>query len=316
MGYRKYHDAHPMTPQLKRSDYMFNGSIVALVTPFTGQNGIDGAALDALVDFHLEQGSDGLVVAGTTGESATLGKDEFEALLAAVVRRVAGRIPVLAGTGSASTAVAVRQTRRAGELGADGALVVTPYYIRPTQAGLKAHFTAVADAAAVPVVLYNVPSRTAVDMLPETVAALAPHPRIAGIKETAGGQGRIEELRARCGPDFSVLSGDDHSCLGAMKSGADGVISVAANVAPALLHALCTAAAEHDWPAAESLDQRLQPLFDVLSLESNPIPVKWALFEMKRAGPGIRLPLTPLDPVHRQAVRHCLDALGSALRDE
>jgi 4-hydroxy-tetrahydrodipicolinate synthase len=295
---------------------MFNGSIVALVTPFTDQDAVDRAAVDALVDFHLQQGTDGLVVAGTTGESATLGKDEFATLLEAVVRRVAGRIPVLAGTGSASTAVAVRQTQLAGELGADAVLVVTPYYIRPTQAGLRAHFTAVADAAAVPVVLYNVPSRTAVDLLPETTAALAAHPRIAGIKETAGGQSRIEELRARCGPDFSILSGDDRSCLGAMKSGADGVISVAANVAPALLHALCAAAAEHHWPAAESLDRRLQPLFDVLSLESNPIPVKWALFEMKRAGAGIRLPLTPLDPVHRPAVRHGLKALGLALRDE
>ena len=295
---------------------MFNGSIVALVTPFTDQDAVDGAALDALVDFHLEQGSDGLVVAGTTGESATLGKDEFAALLAAVVRRVAGRMPVLAGTGSASTAVAVRQTRLAGELGADGVLVVTPYYVRPTQAGLRAHFTAVADAAAVPVVLYNVPSRTAVDLLPETVAALAAHPRIAGIKEASGGQVRIEELRARCGPDFTVLSGDDRSCLGAMKSGADGVISVAANVAPELLHALCAAAAEHDWPAAERLDQRLQPLFELLSLETNPIPVKWALFAMQRMGPGIRLPLTPLDPVHRAAVRNGLEALGLALRDE
>jgi 4-hydroxy-tetrahydrodipicolinate synthase len=223
---------------------------------------------------------------------------------------------VLAGTGSASTAAAVRQTRLAGELGADGVLVVTPYYVRPTQAGLKAHFMAVADAATVPVVLYNVPSRTAVDLLPETAAALAAHPRITGIKEAAGGQGRIEELRARCGPDFVVLSGDDRSCLGAMKSGADGVISVAANVAPALMRALCVAAAEHDWPAAERLDQRLQPLFDILSLETNPIPVKWALFAMNRMGPGIRLPLTPLDPVHRPAVRNGLKTLGLALRDE
>ncbi len=316
MGYRKYHDAHPMTPNPERADFMFNGSFVALVTPFTDDDRLDVEALDALVDFHLRQGTDGLVVAGTTGESATLGKDEFETLLAAVVRRAAGRIPVVAGTGSASTAVAARQTRRAGELGADGVLVVTPYYIRPTQAGLRAHFTAVADAAAVPVILYNVPSRTAVDMLPETVAALAAHPRIAGIKEAAGGQGRIEELRARCGPDFTVLSGDDRSCLAAMRSGADGVISVAANVAPALLHAMCAAAAGHDWSAAERLDERLQPLFDALSLETNPIPVKWALFEMQLAGPGIRLPLTPLDPAHRPAVRHGLEELGFTLRDE
>lgn len=300
----------------ERSKFMFNGSIVALVTPFTDQDRVDRAALDALVDYHLEEGSDGLVVAGTTGESAALGKDEFEDLLTAVLRRAEGRIPVLAGTGSASTSAAIAQTRLAGALGADGVLVVTPYYVRPTQAGLTAHFNAVADASPVPVVLYNVPSRTAVDMLPETVEALAGHPRIAGIKEAAGGQGRIEELRARCGADFTVLSGDDRSCLGAMESGADGVVSVAANVAPGLMHQLCVEAAEQDWAAALALDARLQPLFDVLSLETNPIPVKWALFEMNRAGPGIRLPLTPLDPEYRPALRQCLEALGLALRDE
>lgn len=323
MGHRKYHDAHPIAPnpsvaitRNERSDYMFNGSIVALVTPFTDQDRVDRTALDALVDFHLEQGTDGLVVAGTTGESATLGKDEFEDLLSAVLRRADGRIPVLAGTGSASTAAAVRQTRLACELGADGVLVVTPYYLRPTQAGLLAHYRAVADASSAPVVLYNVPSRTAVDMLPETVEALAGHPRIVGIKEAAGGQGRIEELRARCGAEFAVLSGDDRGSLGAMRSGADGVVSVAANVVPGLLHELCVAAAEHNWSAADSLDERLQPLFDALSLETNPIPVKWALCEMTRIGAGIRLPLTPLDPEHRPALRQCLKALGLALRDD
>jgi 4-hydroxy-tetrahydrodipicolinate synthase len=261
---------------------MFKGSIVALVTPFTDRGDIDYAALDGLVDFHLQQGTDGLVVAGTTGESAALSRPEWRDLVAAVIRRVNGAIPVLAGTGSAATSTAVEQTRQAGELGADGALVVTPYYNRPMQAGLAAHFTAVADASAIPVVLYNVPSRTAVDLLPATVEALARHPRIVGIKEAKRESGRVEDLLARCGPGFSVLSGDDPSCLAAMQVGAGGVVSVAANVAPALMHELFALAAEQDEEAARRLDERLQPLFEVLAVETNPIPVKWALFEMGR----------------------------------
>jgi 4-hydroxy-tetrahydrodipicolinate synthase len=280
------------------------------VTPFTDEGGVDYAALGRLLDFHLQQGSDGLVVAGTTGEAATLGKAETRDLLDAVIQRVAGTVPVLAGTGSASTATAVEQTRQAGELGADGALVVTPYYNRPTQAGLEAHFSAVADASAIPVVLYNVPSRTAVDMLPATVERLAAHPRIVGIKEAVRDMDRVRELVARCGDDFTVLSGDDPSCLSAMKCGAGGVVSVAANVAPALMHALCAAAAQEDWPAAEQLEQSLRGLFDSLAVETNPIPVKWALFEMNRIGPQIRLPLTPLAEVHRGPLRQCLETLG------
>jgi len=289
---------------------MFSGSIVALVTPFSRGGGIDYTAVASLVDFHLEQGSDGLVVAGTTGESAALTRPEWRELLAAVVRRVDGAIPVLAGTGSAATATAIDLTRQAGELGADGALVVTPYYVRPGQAGLEAHFNAIADAATIPVVLYNVPSRTAVDLLPETTARLAAHRRIAGIKEAKRETGRIEELVERCGPDFAVLSGDDPSCLEAMQAGACGVVSVAANVAPAMMHELCVLARGEDGDAAQALERRLQTLFAALALESNPIPVKWALFEMGRIGPQIRLPLTPLDERHRGPLRQCLDALG------
>jgi 4-hydroxy-tetrahydrodipicolinate synthase len=289
---------------------MFKGSIAALVTPFTDRGGIDYAALDGLVDFHLEHGSDGLVVAGTTGESAALSRTEWRDLVAAVIRRVDGVIPVLAGTGSAATSVAVEQTRQASELGADGALVVTPYYNRPMQAGLAAHFTAVADASAIPVVLYNVPSRTAVDLLPATVETLARHPRIVGIKEAKREPGRVEDLLARGGPGFSVLSGDDPSCLAAMQSGASGVVSVAANVAPALMHELFALAGKQDWEAAHRLDERLQSLFEALAVETNPIPVKWALFEMNRVGPQIRLPLTPLDEAHRDPLRQCLETLG------
>jgi 4-hydroxy-tetrahydrodipicolinate synthase len=289
---------------------MFSGSIVALVTPFTDAGGIDHAGVERLVDFHLEQGSDGLVVAGTTGESAALTRSEWRDLLAAVIRRADGAIPVLAGTGSAATAVAIDLTRQAGELGADGALVVTPYYVRPGQAGLEAHFAAIADASSIPVLLYNVPSRTAVDLLPETTARLASHSRIVGIKEAKREPGRIEELVARCGPGFVVLSGDDPSCRAAMQAGAAGVVSVAANVAPALMHELCVLARGQDREAAGRLDARLQNLFDALALESNPIPVKWALFEMNRIGPQIRLPLTPLDEMHRVPLRQSLDALG------
>lgn len=289
---------------------MFTGSIAALVTPFTDRGGIDYAALDGLVDFHLQRGSDGLVVAGTTGESAALSRPEWRDLVAAVIRRVNGAVPVLAGTGSAATSTAVEVTRQAGELGADGALVVTPYYNRPMQAGLAAHFTAVAEASTIPVVLYNVPSRTAVDLLPATVETLSRHPRIVGIKEAKRESGRVEDLLARCGSGFSVLSGDDPSCLEAMQAGASGVVSVAANVVPALMHELFSLAGEQDQEAARRLDQRLQPLFEALAVETNPIPVKWALFEMNRVGPQIRLPLTPLDETHRGPLRQCLETLG------
>ena len=290
---------------------MFNGSIAAMVTPFSGDGAIDRVAVEGLVDFHLGEGTDALVVAGTTGESATLTAAEHDELLAMVIARVDGRIPVLAGTGSASTAVASARTRRAGELGADGALVVTPYYVRPTQAGLAAHFEAVADASAIPVVLYNVPARTAVDLLPATVARLALHLRIVGIKEAVGRSERIDELRACCGPDFALLSGDDPSCLAAMRHGADGVVSVAANVVPALMRALCAAARTGEAEVAEGLQRRLEPLFALLAAQPNPIPVKWALFEMGRVGPGIRLPLLPLEPPHREPLRQCLETLGA-----
>ncbi len=285
---------------------MFKGSIVALVTPFTEQAEIDFAAVDALVDFHLDNGSDGLVIAGTTGESATLDRKEFPLLLSRVIERVAGRLPVLAGTGSASTRVAIEQTQTAAELGADGALVVTPYYNKPTQAGLHAHFSAIADASGIPVVLYNVPSRTSVDMLPETVERLSAHPGIVGVKEAVRDANRIESLCQRCGPDFSVLSGDDHSCLEAMRRGARGVVSVAANVTPKFMHELYLAASQHDWDLASRINSSLKTLFDVLMIETNPIPVKWALFEMGLIGSRVRLPLTRLDEKFFEPVRQCL----------
>jgi 4-hydroxy-tetrahydrodipicolinate synthase len=295
-----------MSPKFHASGNMFNGSIAALVTPFTDQGEIDFAAVDRLVEFHCSQGSDGLVVAGTTGESATLTREEFRELLKRVIEAAKGRLPVLAGTGSTATARAIEQTRLAAELGADGALVVTPYYNKPPQAGLEAHFSAIADAVELDLLLYNVPSRTAIDMLPKTVEALSAHPRIVGIKEALPDGARIEELCSRCGPDFVVLSGDDNSCLDAMRQGAAGVVSVAANVVPEAMHELCMAAAQQDWPEANQLESQIKTLFEVLMIETNPIPVKWALFEMGLVGPGIRLPLTPLDKEFHAPLRQCL----------
>ena len=285
---------------------MFNGSIVALVTPFDATGGVDLPAFDRLVAFHLENGTRALVIAGTTGESATLSPEEYSGLLERAVECANGRIPVIAGTGSASTARAVDNTVRARALGADAVLVVTPYYNRPTQAGLLAHFTAVADSADLPLLLYNVPSRTAVDLQPETVERLAAHPRIVGIKEAVAEPGRVAELVDRCGPDFVVLSGDDGGCLRAMKDGATGVISVAANVLPGDMQALCEAAESGDWERADALERTLKPLFEALMIETNPIPVKWALFEMGLIGPAIRLPLTELAESCRKPLREAL----------
>lgn len=308
MGYRKYHDALPNATRIS----MFSGSITALITPFTDSGAIDFAALDGLVDFQLENGTDGLAIIGTTGESATMDREEIRAVMGRVVRRVDGRIPVMAGTGTAGTAHVIGQTQVAADMGADAALVVTPYYNRPPQRGLEAHFTSVADVSPIPLVLYNVPPRTGVDLLPETVQRICNHPRIIGIKEAVDDAGRVEELIRRCGPDFVVLSGDDPSCLRSMKLGGKGVVSVASNVAPALMHRLCAAALEQDWGSAEGLNEGLKPLFAALALESNPIPVKWAAYELKLAGPGIRLPLVELDKNHRDRLKRVLEETGLA----
>lgn len=289
---------------------MFHGSIAALVTPFTERGEIDFDAVRRLVNFHLQNGSDGLVVAGTTGESPALTTEDFTALLDCVVEQAAGRIPVLAGTGSASTARTIGQTRLAAAHGAAAALIVTPYYNRPTQRGLQAHYLAIAGETELPILLYNVPARTGVDLQPATVARLAEHPGIIGVKEAVAESARVDELLRCCGGDFIVLSGDDQSCLAAMQHGARGVISVAANVAPELMSRLCAAAAQADWTAAQALEDSLRDLFGILTIESNPIPVKWALSEMKLIGPALRLPLTPLDTPFRNRVRESLAALG------
>jgi len=289
---------------------MFHGSIVALLTPFTADGGIDRQALRRLVDFHVEAGTNAIVVAGTTGESASLLDGEFEQLLSATLDESEGRIPIIAGTGSAATAHTIRQSLKAQELGASAVLVVTPYYNRPPQRGLAAHYRAVADSIEIPLIMYNVPSRTSVDLKPETAIELAAHPGIAGLKEAVPDPGRVAFLVANCGPDFAVLSGDDPSCLAAMRAGARGVVSVAANIVPGLMQALCQAAANGDWEGALDVNQRLGKLYETLALETNPIPVKWAAFEIGLLGPKLRLPLTVLETELQGVVKDCLKELG------
>jgi len=289
---------------------MFHGSIPALVTPMRDDGAIDFDAWDALLDFHLREGSDGVVVGGTTGESPVLERSELEELVRRARSRLAGRIPVIAGSGTNCTAKTVALSAAAAAAGADALLVVTPYYNKPTQEGLYGHFTAVADAVDVPVILYNVPGRTACDMQPETVARLSRHPRIAGVKEATGDLGRGRAVLEQSRPGFLLLSGDDPTAAGLIGIGARGVISVTANVAPRAMHELCAAglAGRHD--EARAIDERLVPLHRALFVESNPIPAKWAVHRLGLIGTGIRLPLTWLREEHEGAVSAAMRAAG------
>jgi len=289
---------------------MFKGSIVALVTPFESSGEIDFHALQRLVTMHLDAGTDGIVVAGSTGESVNLNAGEVAALVDAVISQVSGQVPVLAGTGSPSTERTIAATQLAESLGASAALVVTPCYNRPPQRGLVAHFRAVADSCDLPIVLYNVPSRTGVDLLPETVHELSSHPNIVGLKEAVGTVERNQQLLAFCDDEFCLLSGDDPTCLQVMEMGAKGVISIAANVVPGHLHELCSAADKGDFTLARKINNQLLDLYEAIMLESNPIPVKWALHEMSLCGPDLRLPLLELSQQHRSVMRRCLAKLG------
>ena len=278
---------------------MFKGSIPALVTPMRDDGAIDFDAWDALLDFHLREGTDGIVVGGTTGESPVLERAELEALVRRARVRVGGRIPVIAGSGTNGTAASIALSQAAEAAGADGLLVVTPYYNRPTQEGLFRHFSAIADAVGLPLVLYNVPGRTACDMLADTVARLSQHPRIVGVKEATGDVGRGEAILARSRPGFVLLSGDDPTAAELIRIGAQGVISVTANVAARAMHELCVAGLAGRHGEAAAINERLIPLHKALFVESNPIPVKWAVQRLGLIGPGIRLPLTPLSaPLH------------------
>lgn len=292
---------------------MFKGSIPALITPMREDGSLDLAAWDRLLDFHLDEGSDAVVVGGTTGESPTVAADELAILIGRAKTRVVGRMPVIAGSGGNSTSRSVALSRAAVEAGADALLVVTPYYNRPTQEGLYRHFTAIADAAGAPVILYNVPSRTSCDLLPETVARLAAHPRIIGIKEATGDVARGKAVRRLCPEDFLLLSGDDPTAVALMRIGARGVISVTANVVPRAMHEVCTAALAGRFDQAAALDRRIVPLHQALFVEPNPIPVKWAAERMGLIAGGIRLPLTPLSETRRAAVETAMRDAGVVL---
>lgn len=284
------------------------GSIVALVTPFeAGGASVDRAAWARLVAWHVEAGTNGIVVAGTTGESATLDASERDWLLESALEIAGDRCAILAGTGAPSTALAVALSRRAASLGAAAVLVVAPYYNRPPQRGLVAHYRAIADAVDVPVVLYNVPSRTACDIKPETVATLAAHDNIVAIKEALPEMDRVAHY---AGTGLDVLSGDDPTALKAMQHGAKGVISVAANIAPAAMSRMCALAADGDFEAAEQIDSRLQWLYRFLAAESNPIAAKWLLSASGRVGPDLRLPLVELDESHHADGRRLLESLA------
>lgn len=271
---------------------MFRGSMVALITPMLSNGEVDEAALERLIAFHIESGTDAIVAMGTTGESATFTHTDHLKVIKRIVELVAGKIPVVAGTGSNSTQEAVELTEQAMHDGADAALLVSPYYNKPTQEGLYQHHKYIADKVALPQILYNVPGRTAVDMLPETVERLADIPNIVAIKEATGDLVRARQLIDSCGDRLDIISGDDATAMELMLMGGKGDISVTANVAPAAMHVMCEAAISGNRQRAEEINAHLEPLHQTLFLEANPIPVKWALHKMGYGENFNRLPLT------------------------
>ena len=286
---------------------MIQGSIVALVTPMNEDGTVDNDSLKKLVEFHIEQGTDSLVAVGTTGESATLDENEHCAVIKSVVENVNGRIPVIAGTGANSTSEAIELTGRAKQVGADACLLVTPYYNKPTQEGLYLHHKAIAEAVDIPQILYNVPGRTACDMLPETVGRLSKIDNVVGVKEATGELQRVKQIRDLCGDEFAIYTGDDASSCEFCLLGGNGTITVSGNVAPKLVHEMITAAIKGDRTTAVAIDKKLSELHKALFIQSNPIPVKWAVAEMGLMGKGIRLPLTWL-------TEDCFDDIRAAMR--
>jgi 4-hydroxy-tetrahydrodipicolinate synthase len=272
---------------------MLGGSMVALITPMTDNGRIDEEALEALIDFHLQNQTDAIIAMGTTGESATLTHKEHRHVVKRVVQLVNGKIPVIAGTGSNNTVEALDLTATAKQDGADACLLVTPYYNKPTQEGLYQHYKLIADTVAIPQILYNVPGRTGCDLLPETTARLADIENIIAIKEATGSLDRAKDTLERCGDRLDVFSGDDATSIELMLMGGKGNISVTANLAPQAMHDMCEAALAGDRTKAEAINQSLMGLHKNLFLESNPIPAKWAMYKMGFGGKGIRLPLVP-----------------------
>lgn len=288
---------------------MFRGSITALVTPF--KNGkVDEAALRELIEFQIEGGIDGLVPCGTTGESPTLSHDEHDRVIEITIDAAKKRVPVIAGTGSNSTAEALRLTRHAFEAGADGALIACPYYNKPTQEGLYRHYEQIAKSVPLPIIPYNIPGRTGVNMSPELMARLAKIDNIVGVKEASGSLKQMNDVLEQCGPEFDVLSGDDGFTLPLMAIGGKGVISVASNIVPADMAAMVDAAEAGNFTSARALHAKMSPLFDVLFIEVNPIPVKAALALMGRIDCEYRLPLCPMAPANYEKLKAALTRYG------
>jgi len=290
---------------------MIKGSIVAIVTPMLPDGAVDWTSLDALVEWHIAEGTDAIVAVGTTGESATLDVEEHLDVIRRVVKLSRKRVPVIAGTGANATKEAIELTAAGQAAGADAALLVTPYYNKPPQEGLYRHYKAIAEAVQLPIILYNVPGRTGVDMLPATVARLAQVPGIVGLKEAKGEIPRIRELLAAVPKGFAIYSGDDATARESILLGCAGDISVTANVAPGAMHRMCAAALAGDAATAARIDATLELLHRDLFVEPNPIPVKWALQQMGRIADGLRLPLVPLSPQHEDSVRAALRAAGA-----
>ncbi len=285
---------------------MFSGSMVAMVTPMHADGSVDHESLEKLVEFHIDNGTDAIVAMGTTGESATLNEKEHCQVIKQVVDFAKKRIPIIAGTGANSTTEAIELTQCAMDAGADACLLVTPYYNKPTQEGLYQHFKKIAESVAIPQILYNVPGRTAVDILPETVARLAGINNIIGIKEATGDVQRGKQIIDECGGQLEVYSGDDATAMELILLGAKGDISVTANVAPKAMHEMCSAALAGDRKTASQINDNLLALHSKLFVESNPIPVKWALYDMGLIPQGIRLPLTVLDAQYHAIVRDAI----------
>ena len=289
---------------------MFQGSLVALVTPFDGNNRVDYTSLKRLIEFHVERGSSGLVIAGTTGESPTLKRSEHIELIGRSIEIAAGRLPVIAGTGSNSTFQSIELSRAVTDPGIAAYMAVVPYYNKPTQEGIFLHYSAIADAIDKPLLMYNVPGRTVADMLPETVGRLAKHDNIFGLKEATGDINRLKQIQDVVDDDFRLYSGDDFTLRPFIEQGGHGVITVSGNVVPRQVATLCKLAREGKAEEAKALDATLQPLNKLLFVESNPIPVKWAVSEMGLISPHIRLPLTPYSEQYHENMRSAMRTAG------
>ncbi len=302
------------TAQKYTGGVMFQGSIVALVTPMLANGETDNTALANLIEFHISQGTQAIVIAGTTGEAGTLTSHEKHHLIQHAIQVANGRIAIIAGTSAVGTQQTIELTEAAARLGVDGCLIMTPAYVKPTQAGLYQHYAAIANAVAIPQILYNVPERCVCDLLPETVVELAKLPNIVAIKEASGDPKRSQQIIELCQESLAVLSGEDANTLAIMQFGGKGVISVTANVVPELSQALCEAALQGDMQQANAINQQLMPLHQVLFIETNPIPVKWALYKMGMIESSIRLPLTVLSEPHQAEVQQALQQAGVELK--